>query len=194
MYGTSLFAVAALVFGFGEQVRAGTCRAQNILDACLSMQSKQFKMCDYDNWECKCHSQKKILTCYDNCPDDENRTLQEMQVQIYCAALGGREFNSEMMDRMTRPARILADDQPPPTQAAAAAAKPQSPPPPPPPAAAPKDNDDAWGAGGHGGARGQSGGGNVSIISDNAAAAPQQHRNVVWVGSVVIALSVLAVI
>ncbi|KAJ2441051.1 Phospholipase D1 [Coemansia sp. RSA 2424] len=193
MYGISLFAVAALVFGFGEQVQAGTCRAQNILDACLSMQSKQFKMCDYDNWECKCHSQKKILTCYDNCPDDENRTLQEMQVQIYCAALGGREFNSEMMDRMTRPARILADDQPPPTQAAAAA-KPQSPPPPPPPVAAPKDNDDAWGAGGHGGARGQGGGGNVSIISDNAAAVPQQQHNVAWVGSAVIALSMLAMI
>ncbi|KAJ2893181.1 hypothetical protein IWW38_002949 [Coemansia aciculifera] len=166
---------------------ANTCRAQNILDACLSMQSKQFKMCDYDNWECKCHSQKKILTCYDNCPDAENRTLQEMQVQIYCAALGGREFNSEMMDRMTRPARILADDQPPPTQAAAAA-----PPPPPPqaPVAAPKDDDGAWDPRGRGAAKGQ--GGNVSIVNDNAAAS-QQH-GVIWIGSAAVALGVLAMI
>ncbi|KAJ2741679.1 hypothetical protein GGI20_005014 [Coemansia sp. BCRC 34301] len=190
MRGTGLVALAALVFGLGEQALASTCRAQNILDACLSMQNKQFKMCDYDNWECKCHSQKKILTCYDNCPDAENRTLQEMQVQIYCAALGGREFNSEMMDRMTRPARILADDQPPPTRAAAED-KPQAPPSPP---AAPKDNDDAWGAGGgHGGARGQSGG-NVNIINDNSAVAPQQRLDLIWIGSAAIALSVLAVI
>ncbi|KAJ2813766.1 hypothetical protein H4S07_000433 [Coemansia furcata] len=118
-------------------------------------------MCDYDNWECKCHSQKKILTCYDNCPDAENRTLQEMQVQIYCAALGGREYNSEMMDRMTRPARILADDQPPPTQAA----QPQAPPPPPPPPVAPSKNEGEWGAG----ARGGQGGGNVVVVNDNAA-------------------------
>ncbi|KAJ2840295.1 hypothetical protein FBU31_000531 [Coemansia sp. 'formosensis'] len=118
-------------------------------------------MCDYDNWECKCHSQKKILTCYDNCPDAENRTLQEMQVQIYCAALGGREYNSEMMDRMTRPARILADDQPPPTQAA----QPQAPPPPPPPPVAPSKNESEWGAG----ARGGQGGGNVVVVNDNAA-------------------------
>ncbi|KAJ2035689.1 hypothetical protein H4S03_004139 [Coemansia sp. S3946] len=145
-------------------------------------------MCDYDNWECKCHSQKKILTCYDNCPDAENRTLQEMQVQIYCAALGGREFNSEMMDRMTRPARIVVDDQPPPTQAAI----PQAPPPPPPPPVAPPRNNDEWGAADRGGASGQAGG-NVVVVNDNAAT-PQQMRRMAWTASAVIALGMLAMI
>ncbi|KAJ2004696.1 hypothetical protein GGI04_002518 [Coemansia thaxteri] len=118
-------------------------------------------MCAYDNWECKCHSQKKIMTCYDNCPDAENRTLQEMQVQIYCAALSGKGYNSELIDRMTRPAKVVADDQPPPTHAAA----PQAPPPAAPPKA--NDADDAW-AGGRGGGRGL-GNGNVSIVRDDAA-------------------------
>ncbi|KAJ1666315.1 hypothetical protein IW140_005203 [Coemansia sp. RSA 1813] len=83
------------------------------------MQNVQFKQCEYDNWQCKCHGQKKILTCYDNCPDSENRTLQEMQVQIYCAAVNGKEYNSELIDRMTRPAKIVADEeqQAPPTHA-----------------------------------------------------------------------------
>ncbi|KAJ2066633.1 Phospholipase D1 [Coemansia sp. S2] len=189
MHGANLIVVAALLLGLGEQVHANTCRAQNILDACLSMQNKQFKMCDYDNWECKCHSQKKILTCYDNCPDAENRTLQEMQVQIYCAALGGREFNSEMMDRMTRPARIVVDDQPPPTQAAMPQAPP--PPPPPPPVAPPRNNDE-WGAAGRGGASGQAGG-NVVVVNDNAAT-PQQMRRMAWTASAVIALGMLAMI
>ncbi|KAJ2549425.1 hypothetical protein EV175_004454, partial [Coemansia sp. RSA 1933] len=77
------------------------------------MQNLQFKKCEYDEWQCKCHAQKKILTCYDNCPDSENRTLQEMQVQIYCAAVNGKEYNSELIDRMTRPAKIVADEEQP---------------------------------------------------------------------------------
>ncbi|KAJ2292438.1 hypothetical protein IWW55_005834, partial [Coemansia sp. RSA 2706] len=119
-------------------VYAGHCRAQNILDACLRMQHLQFKSCEYDDWECKCHSQKKVLTCYDNCPDSENRTLQEMQVQVYCAPLNGKEFNNDMIDRMTRPAKIVADDQPPAHEPAKNAAPQPAPAPPP----APKPSDD----------------------------------------------------
>ncbi|KAJ2670923.1 hypothetical protein GGI25_005675 [Coemansia spiralis] len=100
------------------------------------MQNLQFKKCEYDDWECKCHSQKKVLTCYDNCPDSENRTLQEMQVQIYCAAVNGKEYNRELIDRMTRPAKIVADeDQQAPTHAPvnnAGSQKPAAPAPPPP--------------------------------------------------------------
>ncbi|KAJ1729133.1 Phospholipase D1 [Coemansia sp. Benny D160-2] len=102
--------VMVCVLWLGQTAAAGACRAQNILTACLNMQSLQFKKCEYDDWQCKCHGQKKILTCYDNCPDSENRTLQEMQVQIYCAAVNGKEYNSELIDRMTRPAKIIADE------------------------------------------------------------------------------------
>ncbi|KAJ2396194.1 hypothetical protein GGI23_004004 [Coemansia sp. RSA 2559] len=97
------------------------------------MQNLQFKKCEYDEWQCKCHAQKKILTCYDNCPDSENRTLQEMQVQIYCAAVNGKEYNSELIDRMTRPAKIVADEeqQGPPTHAPEEKKDSQKPAPPP---------------------------------------------------------------
>ncbi|KAJ2370722.1 hypothetical protein H4S01_000101 [Coemansia sp. RSA 2610] len=128
----------ALLCLAGRAVYAGHCRAQNILDACLRMQHLQFKSCEYDDWECKCHSQKKVLTCYDNCPDSENRTLQEMQVQVYCAPLNGKEFNNDMIDRMTRPAKIVADDQPPAHEPAKNAAPQPAPAPPP----APKPSDD----------------------------------------------------
>ncbi|KAJ1799519.1 hypothetical protein LPJ59_001766 [Coemansia sp. RSA 2399] len=97
------------------------------------MQNLQFKKCEYDEWQCKCHAQKKILTCYDNCPDSENRTLQEMQVQIYCAAVNGKEYNSELIDRMTRPAKVVADEeqQGPPTHAPEPKKDSQKPAPPP---------------------------------------------------------------
>ncbi|KAJ2409488.1 hypothetical protein GGI10_004690, partial [Coemansia sp. RSA 2530] len=97
-----------------------------------------------------------------------------MQVQIYCAALGGREFNSEMMDRMTRPARILADDQPPPTQEARAQA-----PPPPAPVASPRD-DDQWGKGARGGAGGAGGQGNGNVVMVNDNIAAPQLRALAW--------------
>ncbi|KAJ2847707.1 Phospholipase D1 [Coemansia erecta] len=112
-----LFAAIQLISTSNTALASKQCRAQNILEACLAMQNKQYKQCAFDDWECKCHGQKKILVCYDNCPDSENRTLQEMQVQIFCAAVNGKEYNSELIDRMTRPARIVADDAGPPTMA-----------------------------------------------------------------------------
>ncbi|KAJ2777592.1 hypothetical protein H4R18_005082 [Coemansia javaensis] len=103
-------ALAALCVG-GQGGAAAQCRAQNILDACLRMQRRAFRSCQYDAWQCKCHAQKKILTCYDNCPEAEARTLQEMQVEVFCAALSGKELDSSMIDRMTRAIKLGSDQQ-----------------------------------------------------------------------------------
>ncbi|KAJ2711958.1 hypothetical protein H4R19_003000 [Coemansia spiralis] len=70
------------------------------------MQQLQFKSCDYDAWQCKCHGQKKILTCYDNCPSLEARTLQEMQVEVFCGPLNGKIYDKETIDKMMRPAKL----------------------------------------------------------------------------------------
>ncbi|KAJ2697312.1 hypothetical protein FB645_005947 [Coemansia sp. IMI 203386] len=165
-----MYAAVLLMVGQHTALASKQCRAHNILDACLVMQQKQYKQCAFDDWECKCHSQKKILVCYDNCPDSENRTLQEMQVQIFCAAVNGKEYNSELIDRMTRPARVVADDPGPPTQAAeppkgAAAAPGEKP-------QASKDDDGDDGLGGRGSGRKGSGGhgSNFSVVDDDGAA------------------------
>ncbi|KAJ2294495.1 hypothetical protein IW141_000336 [Coemansia sp. RSA 355] len=159
------------------------CRAQNILDACLRMQHLQFKSCDFDAWQCKCHGQKKILTCYDNCPDLEERTLQEMQVQVFCAPLNDKELNSEIIDRMTRPAKVVAEDQP----TAHPAAKKADPAPAPAPAPAPKPtSDDDWSKG----ARDKSNS-NFSLVNDNAAAISKQT---VSFGQAAVALIIAALI
>ncbi|KAJ2648155.1 hypothetical protein IWW40_004133 [Coemansia sp. RSA 1250] len=151
----------AVLFVVCGCVAGERCRAQNILEACLRMQQLQFKSCEYDDWKCKCHAQKKILTCYDNCPDSENRTLQEMQVQVYCAPMNGKEFNSDLIDRMTRPARIVADDQMPARSSDKDAAPQPAPSAPPPPK--PTSNDESNKA-----ERDKSNS-NFSIIDDNAA-------------------------
>ncbi|KAJ2161744.1 hypothetical protein GGF46_001248 [Coemansia sp. RSA 552] len=125
------------------------------------MQNKQFEHCMYDEWECKCHGQKKILTCYDNCPESENRTLQEMQVQVYCAALNGKELGSAAIDRMTRAARGVADDDAEEERPTSAPAQP-GPAPPPPPAAKPSSDDADWDKA----AKDKDG---FSLVNDNAA-------------------------
>ncbi|KAJ1828255.1 hypothetical protein LPJ56_001219 [Coemansia sp. RSA 2599] len=169
-----LLVFAAILIMLAERTVAASkqCRAHNILDACLAMQQKQYRQCAFDDWECKCHSQKKILVCYDNCPDAENRTLQEMQVQIFCAAVNGKEYNSELIDRMTRPARVVADDAGPPTQAAAEQPKGAAAAAPPAPAAKDDDGEDGFGVRGSG-RKGSGGGGhgsNFSVVDDSAAA------------------------
>ncbi|KAI8321153.1 hypothetical protein GQ54DRAFT_312029 [Martensiomyces pterosporus] len=174
------------------------CRAQNILEACLVMQQRQFKGCEYDNWECKCSSQKKILTCYDNCPDSESRTIQEIQVQIFCGALNGREYNSELMDRMTRPAKIEADEQAPSVVPQSQAAAP--PPPSQPKASKGSDTDgqgsDQWasdGGGGVGGRRNKAqGGGNISLVADSSAAETALVRGVPGAAALIAAVLVAA--
>ncbi|KAJ1723697.1 hypothetical protein LPJ53_001978 [Coemansia erecta] len=167
-----LLSAAALLLLASSVQASKQCNAQHILDACLVMQQKHYKSCAYDDWECKCHSQKKILVCYDNCPDSENRTLQEMQVQIFCAAVNGKEYNSELIDRMTRPARIVADD-PQPTRVEPEQQQQQQPPPPPrAPADADRDDDGVFGgrASGRKGAGGGHGS-NFSLVDDNSAGA-----------------------
>ncbi|KAJ1735210.1 hypothetical protein LPJ61_000668 [Coemansia biformis] len=119
MHGLGVLAALCMVC---RCMAAGPCRAQNILDACLRMQQLQFKSCQYDEWQCKCHGQKKILTCYDNCPKLEARTLQEMQVEVFCAPLNGKIFDSEMIDKMTRPVKLANAHHP---TAASSASAPQ---------------------------------------------------------------------
>ncbi|KAJ2081964.1 hypothetical protein H4R24_001943 [Coemansia sp. RSA 988] len=176
--------ILAVLCMAGRNVDAGgsQCRAQNILDSCLKMQQLQFKSCEYDDWECKCHGQKKVLTCYDNCPESENRTLQEMQVQVFCAALSGNGFNTEMIDRMTRAARIVADDQPPPTHAPAnSAPAPQAPAPKPTSAS----EDDSWNRGKKGANGRDKDNSGFSVINDDAAASMHTANHAVLAAVVV---------
>ncbi|KAJ2771050.1 hypothetical protein IWQ56_001933 [Coemansia nantahalensis] len=97
--------IAASLWAAGGCLAAGPCRAQNIVDACLRIQLAQLKSCQYDAWQCKCHGQKKILTCYDNCPELEARPLQEIQVEVFCGPLNGKIYDRDQIDKLARAAR-----------------------------------------------------------------------------------------
>ncbi|KAJ2500934.1 hypothetical protein GGH96_002348 [Coemansia sp. RSA 1972] len=107
-----------------------------------------------------------------------------MQVQVFCAPLNGKELNSEIIDRMTRPAKII-DDQP--TARPAAKKADPAPAPAPAPVPAPKPtSDDDWSKG----ARDKSNS-NFSLVNDNAAAIPKQTLSC---GQAAVALIIAALI
>ncbi|KAJ1932514.1 hypothetical protein FBU59_006344 [Linderina macrospora] len=172
MHPQTIFVVAVLfLLSFFGTARAGYCRAQHILEACLAQQTRQFKMCEYDNWSCKCSSQKKILTCYDNCPDSESRTTQEMQVQIFCGAARGKDYNENLLEHLTKPAKAGVE------LPATTSAQPATPVPPPKPTPKTADDDDDM-MNGFGGltpgkgirGKGPNGNGGVMLVNENGVA------------------------
>ncbi|KAJ1898957.1 hypothetical protein LPJ66_002422 [Kickxella alabastrina] len=68
------------------EAAAGACAAQNIVERCLSAQGLMFDQCEYSDWACKCQAQTSLVSCYNNCPDDQGRIGPEAQVALYCNA------------------------------------------------------------------------------------------------------------
>ncbi|CAK7211316.1 hypothetical protein SCUCBS95973_001071 [Sporothrix curviconia] len=61
-----------------------SCAAQNILDACLNTENSLLDSCGTNDWDCKCNAYKDIVTCYNNCPNDQAVDTAQGQVQIFC--------------------------------------------------------------------------------------------------------------
>ncbi|CAK7213352.1 hypothetical protein SBRCBS47491_001776 [Sporothrix bragantina] len=61
-----------------------SCAAQNILDACLETENNLLGTCGTNDWDCKCNAYKNIVTCYNNCPNDQSVNTAQGQVQIFC--------------------------------------------------------------------------------------------------------------
>ncbi|PIA15435.1 hypothetical protein COEREDRAFT_9371 [Coemansia reversa NRRL 1564] len=108
-----------------------------------------------------------------------------MQVQVFCASLSGNGFNSEMIDRMTRAAKIVANDQGPPTHAPA-----NNPPAPQAPKPTSTADDDSWNRGKKG-ANGKDNSG-FSVINDDAAASTHTANHAMLV-AILVAVALVAV-
>ena len=62
------------------------CAAQNIVDACREGIQKQVDACKANDWMCLCDNYTNLLTCYNNCPDSNERPPVQNQVTSYCNA------------------------------------------------------------------------------------------------------------
>ncbi|KAH8425753.1 GPI anchored serine-threonine rich protein [Aspergillus melleus] len=62
-----------------------TC-AKEIVQACLERMEPQLKKCTPNRWDCLCEQTNNVLTCYNNCPSDPNRSTTAQQLDSYCRA------------------------------------------------------------------------------------------------------------
>lgn len=63
-----------------------SCQAQNIVDACKEGIQKQIDDCSANDWICLCDNYTNLLTCYNNCPDSNERPPVQNSVTQYCNA------------------------------------------------------------------------------------------------------------
>jgi hypothetical protein len=85
---TALLLSAAALTSTAFAASSDVCEAQNIVDACVSGYSKRISDCEANSndWICLCDVYKDKLTCYNNCPDSNERPPVQNQVTQFCAA------------------------------------------------------------------------------------------------------------
>lgn len=64
------------------------CAAQNIVDTCVSGYQERIKACEAksNDWVCLCDVYTDVLTCYNNCPDNNEKSPVQNQVTSFCQA------------------------------------------------------------------------------------------------------------
>ncbi|PSN64017.1 hypothetical protein BS50DRAFT_95456 [Corynespora cassiicola Philippines] len=67
------------------------CQAQNIVDACIEGYQSRIEDCSANDWICLCDVYNDVLTCYNNCPDSNERPPVQNQVTQYCNAAAPRD-------------------------------------------------------------------------------------------------------
>ncbi|KAH9881376.1 hypothetical protein IAQ61_000100 [Plenodomus lingam] len=64
------------------------CQAQNIVDACVSGFQSRIDACNQkpNDYVCMCTVYTDVLTCYNNCPDSNEKPPVQNQVTQFCQA------------------------------------------------------------------------------------------------------------
>lgn len=78
----------AALFGLASTALAADCAAQNIVDACVEGYEPRIEKCQANgnDWICLCDVYRDVLTCYNNCPDSNEKSPVQNQVTSFCTA------------------------------------------------------------------------------------------------------------
>ncbi|GAP84506.1 putative GPI anchored serine-threonine rich protein [Rosellinia necatrix] len=80
----TLISVAVLAVSATAQTTSA-CGAQSIVDACLETTQSYLSQCGTQDFACLCEKYTTIMTCFNNCPNDDRRYATDSQRQLYCA-------------------------------------------------------------------------------------------------------------
>ncbi|KAJ8106486.1 hypothetical protein OPT61_g9505 [Boeremia exigua] len=84
---STTFFLAALA-SMASTAFAADCAAQNIVDACVDGYQQRISDCQKNgnDWICLCDVYTDVLTCYNNCPNSNERSPVQNQVTSFCTA------------------------------------------------------------------------------------------------------------
>ncbi|KAF2204789.1 hypothetical protein GQ43DRAFT_122631 [Delitschia confertaspora ATCC 74209] len=91
-FSTAIVMLASAGFAAAQTATAAapaaqsSCAAQYIVDKCKKMIQAQIDDCEPLDWVCKCDQYTNLLTCYNNCPDSQEKYPVQNSVTQYCAA------------------------------------------------------------------------------------------------------------
>ncbi|KAI1808187.1 hypothetical protein F4811DRAFT_549278 [Daldinia bambusicola] len=83
VFRVSFLASAAALVG-AQTTTTTACAAQNILDTCLSTTESYVDLCATTDYMCLCDKYTAIMTCFNNCPNDNRSTSYQQQKDLYC--------------------------------------------------------------------------------------------------------------
>ncbi|KAJ9156158.1 hypothetical protein NKR23_g889 [Pleurostoma richardsiae] len=61
-----------------------SCAADYIVETCLDTENNILASCGTNDYNCECAAYQAIVTCFNNCPDDQRKSQMEGQVTLYC--------------------------------------------------------------------------------------------------------------
>lgn len=88
MRSTTLLAGLIALTSTAFAASSDECQAQNIVDACVEGYTERIKRCQdkSNDWICMCDVYRDVLTCYNNCPNSNEKPPVQNQVTQFCTA------------------------------------------------------------------------------------------------------------
>ncbi|KAF9693561.1 hypothetical protein EKO04_008136 [Ascochyta lentis] len=85
---TSTLVASLVALASTALAASDTCQAQSIVDACVAGYQDRIEKCNdnSNDWICLCDVYTYVLTCYNNCPDSNEKPPVQNQVTQYCTA------------------------------------------------------------------------------------------------------------
>ncbi|KAK0733300.1 hypothetical protein B0T26DRAFT_745360 [Lasiosphaeria miniovina] len=85
----SLLSLAVFASAVAAQTTAAAdsssdCAADYIVSRCLETENDKLDACVTGDWNCMCSQWQNIVTCYNNCPNDQRVSTAKGQEQIFC--------------------------------------------------------------------------------------------------------------
>ncbi|KAI7881829.1 hypothetical protein K492DRAFT_176810 [Lichtheimia hyalospora FSU 10163] len=71
-----------------------SCPAQNVFDQCKQNEDNYLKTCTQSDYACLCKWQTQKVSCWDTCPNDNQKGIEESLMITYCSQPGANVTSS----------------------------------------------------------------------------------------------------